>query len=265
MFKIFLLFFVSIYSFATGYTELMRASITGDLNAVKKLVEIKKVNLDEKYILPDGKKNNSTALLFAIKHNNFEIARYLMQKGANVNLENSNGVTPLIMAVMKRNEDLAKFLFEYGANINAVTEPTKSTSGLSSLFLAISKLLDEDFILYLVENGADVNLKITLDGQSGWTPLLYAINKKVSPKVIRALVNKGADLTISTTNGWSPLTLAVAKRLPKEDVMFIANKGADFYAKTKNGLNALKIAKDKRYNEYIIPLTKIFKKQFDIK
>jgi hypothetical protein len=58
---------------------------------VKLLVE---QGADVEGVSPDGK----TALMMAAMFNRAEIAEYLIEKGANINAQDANGVTPLAAA-----------------------------------------------------------------------------------------------------------------------------------------------------------------------
>jgi ankyrin repeat protein len=264
--KVVLFFLIATLGFSAGYTELMRASIRGDIDAVKKLVD-RGVNLDEKYIpaqdpnkpakapgKPTDDNRNSTALMFAVKHSNIEIAKYLIEHDANIHLRNRNGATLLMQAIYYKYEDLAKILLQYGANINTV-----SKNGISALIIAIDKNMSDDFISYLIKNGADVNYRT----QKGWTPLHFAIYKKMPTSAIKLLIDAGANVDARTDMGWTPITLAVKNRLPTSSIEIIAKK-ADLYSKTAQGLSAIKIARENNYKEIIPVLSDILKNKSKI-
>lgn len=259
--KLFLLSVLSTYLFCGGYTELMTASIRGDMEAVKKLVR-QGVNLDEKYDpaqdpkkpdpapgKPTDENRNSTALMFAIKHSNTEIAKYLIEHKANIHLANRNGATALMQAVFYKQEELAKMLIEYGAEVNNV-----SKNGISVLIVAIDKNMSDGFLDYIIRNGADVNYRT----DKGWTPMHYAIYKKLPTNVLQKILDAGADVDARTEKGWTPLTLAVKNRLPISSIELIATK-ADLYSKTAQGQSAIKIAKENNYDEIVPVLAKILK------
>jgi ankyrin repeat protein len=264
--KIFLLFILSTYLFSAGYSELMRASIRGDLDAVKKLVAMG-VDLDDKYIpmqnpnkpakapaKPTDENRGSTALMFAIKHSNIEIAKYLIEHDANIHLRNRNGATLIMQAIYYNYPDLAKLLVEYGADLNAV-----SKNGISALIIAIDKNMSDEFLDYLIRNGASIKYRT----QKGWTPLHFAVYKKLPTSIIKRFIEHGADVDARTDKGWTPLTLAVKNRLPIQSVEAIA-KRADLYSKTAQGMSAIKIARDNNYKEIIPVLSKILKNKSKI-
>ncbi len=57
-----------------------------------------------------------TALMATVVKGNVEIGTYLLEKKANPNLTDSNGVTALMYAVQFKNEDLVKALLKHNAD-----------------------------------------------------------------------------------------------------------------------------------------------------
>lgn len=117
-------------------------------------------------------------LAHAIMHRSFDCARILIEKKANVNAADSNGVTPLLLTcekLYKEHKDLTalefvKNLIKHGANVNA-----KNKRGLTALmYLAKNKNMSLEGIQYLVKHGADINIKDC----DGWTAAFYAIEYK---------------------------------------------------------------------------------------
>nr|WP_294937766.1 ankyrin repeat domain-containing protein [uncultured Flavobacterium sp.] len=71
-------------------TPLFVAISKGDLATVKKFVEYG-VDVNEA-------KNGMTPLMYAARYNNPEIAKFLIEKGANIDAKNHNGYTALKLA-----------------------------------------------------------------------------------------------------------------------------------------------------------------------
>lgn len=100
-------------------------------------------------------KNGFSPLGMAVYFAHEEITRYLLLKGAEVNLpaQNEWGVYPLHTAVAANQNMLAKMLLEAGANVNV-----KDPSGITPLHSA-ANLGNIELIILLLEAGADVKAK----------------------------------------------------------------------------------------------------------
>ena len=70
---------------------------------------------------PDGVTNGESALWRAALGDRLEVAQLLLQRGANVDLGNRDGMTPALAAVTAGNYNMALFLLQRGANPAAKT------------------------------------------------------------------------------------------------------------------------------------------------
>lgn len=61
-----------------------------------------------------------------IRTGNIDVAKYLIEKGANLNARNDHGETSLFIAAKSRFESIIKQLIEKGADVNIKTN-TKAT------------------------------------------------------------------------------------------------------------------------------------------
>lgn len=91
-----------------GETPLMMASINGDLPLVKTLVLKNKAQLDH---------ISWTPLHYACAKGHLEVAQFLIANGAKVDSLSLGGTTPLMMAVQSGNELLVKLLLDKGADL----------------------------------------------------------------------------------------------------------------------------------------------------
>jgi ankyrin repeat protein len=57
--------------------------------------------------------NGFTALMIAVQLNNHMIAKYLLERGANVNLTNNEGKTALFLAIDNNNEAIIRLLLQH--------------------------------------------------------------------------------------------------------------------------------------------------------
>lgn len=96
--------------------------------------------------------NQYTLLTYATKYKQYEIMKYLIHIGADVNKRDNRLDTPLIIAVYNNDMEAVKILTNANANLNK-TDVLKRTP----LTYCIEK--NQELIgAYLVENGADVNI-----------------------------------------------------------------------------------------------------------
>ena len=144
---------------------------------------------DAKAKSPDG----TTALHWAVYHDDADLVARLVQAGADVNAANDYGSTPLGEAATVGDPAIVKRLLEAGADAN---KPGKD--GATVLMLAARGTSVESARL-LLEHGADVNAKEAWRGQ---TALIWAAAQK-QPAMVKLLLEHGADPDArSNTNDW---------------------------------------------------------------
>lgn len=108
-----------------------------------------------------------TPLLASIRQNSFDIAKILMEYGADPNIPNKNGWYPLHFATQKKNFDIVKILVENGAEI----DQGDGEFGNTPLQVAITTSNnDRTFIDYFLGLNADPNKPNKL----GQTPADFA-------------------------------------------------------------------------------------------
>ena len=78
----------------------------------------------------------------------------MIEKGCNVNFQNVDGVTPILIAAKLDHYDLAKVLIDHGANINLSLWPFI----WFPIFYAV-EAEKPDLTSLLIENGSYVNVK----------------------------------------------------------------------------------------------------------
>ena len=106
---------------------------------------------------------DDTALLVCLKEEEIELAKVLINRGANVNVKGRWNSTALHIT---EDINIAKILLKKGANINA-----KDEDGETPLYIAVnSGDRNIDYIKFLLENGADIEIK----NEDGKTPLMVA-------------------------------------------------------------------------------------------
>ena len=172
----------------TGETPLMKAARTGNAATVQSLLAAgADVNARES-------RQGQTALMWAVAQRHPEVARALIDNGADVHASSNGGFTALLFAARLGNLDSVRALLAAGADVNAqagenggpgvttqyqnigaINAAKRSAAGMTPLLIA-SANGHEDLSLYLLEQGADPNAA----DPNGFTPLHYAIQKGAS-------------------------------------------------------------------------------------
>lgn len=222
-----------------------------------------------------------TALLYASRQGCLACVKHLVEAGAKVDLADPKGVTPIIMAATNFNFDVAAYLLSKGANPNKW-----DYWGRTALYAAVDlntlphggfpdrPSADETTPLKLAElllaAGANPNLQLKLmppyrsvkddrgaDGllHIGTTPLLRAA-KAMDVPMIRLLLAHGALVDLPTARGITPLMAAAGlgstaidtrgyydtddvQQRSIESVQLLLAAGANVNRKDANGQTAL--------------------------
>ena len=109
--------------------------------------------------------NPTTPLHLASANGHVDLARMLVDRGANVSAQKEDGWTALHLASRYGHVDLARMLVERGADMSAQKE-----NGWTALHLA-SRIGHVDLARMLVECGADMSVQ----KEDGWTALHLAL------------------------------------------------------------------------------------------
>ncbi|XP_023265917.1 histone-lysine N-methyltransferase EHMT2-like [Seriola lalandi dorsalis] len=135
---------------------------------------------------PDSQ-NRRSALHAAAQRGLLEVCYMLVQAGAQVDAQDKDLRTPLLEAIINNHFEVARYLVQNGACVYHVEE-----DGYTGLHHA-AKLGSLEIVSMLLETGqVDVNAQ----DSGGWTPIIWAAEHK-HVDVIRALLNRGADVTIN--------------------------------------------------------------------
>lgn len=196
---------------AKGITLLMKACENGNDWEIKNLL---KAGADV------NKKDNEgwTALMYAIRYQqNIAIINMLIQNGAKIKEENIYGLSPLtICASYNDNPQILKLLLSYYSSNEK--EVFKSfvivlTSNSGSEFSTIAK------VNAFIESSVPLN-----SFYEGKTPLMYAASFSKSTKVIKLLLESGAQPQIRSTEGKTAMDYALEnKSLAHDDFFWILN------------------------------------------
>ncbi len=130
--------------------SLFEAAAAGKFDTVAHLITTKPEQVDD--YTDDG----FTPLGLACYFGHYDVARYLVLKGADVNLPSKNGfnVYPIHSAAAGNYTDIVKLLIEAGAEVNV-----KQQAGSTPLHAA-AQYGNLDMLIVLLERGAEVNVRM---------------------------------------------------------------------------------------------------------
>lgn len=157
-----------------------------------------------------------TPLHWACRGVYYDIMKYLVEKGADVNAQDNNLVTPLISLVNRNNIEAAKYLLSRNADPN-IADNQKQTP----LHYAAARGLFE-MVKILLEN----NAKPEMRNSYGRTTLILAARETGNLDVIKYLVERGSDINAEDNNSDSPLILATWRGY-ETVVNYLIDKNAD--------------------------------------
>lgn len=171
-----------------------------NLQKVKQIIKFKKTYpdiLDEKFYLYEDYQDEVTPLIYALSLRHTDIARELIQNGADITLTDDSGSTPLIAAIGIGNRQIVDILIEKGADVNK-----PDYYGRTPLMIAVEKDSDGDITRALLNAGADMDAR-DREGRLAqdivWTPNISQILKK--KRAGMPLVQKQKDQPIATGGG----------------------------------------------------------------
>ena len=228
----------------------------------KEIIELIEKGLDVNTIEENSGK---TPLKYALEFSNSaEVIKILIEKGADVNSREKGDYTPLVYAVKYHsNPEIIKLLIKNGAcvynilkiakenrtknkdkihkliliNLDFLTTDfwktatlemvkkgisegadvnVKNTHNMTMLMFAAKYNNNDKIIKYLIEKGADVNPPQNSDFM---TPLLYASGFSSNPEIIRILIEKGAKINEKGTYGFTPLICALLNINRKREII----------------------------------------------
>jgi ankyrin repeat protein len=231
-----------------------------------------------------------TPLLFAARQGCIECAGILIDKGADVNVTDPDGISGPVLATINGHYDAAKFLVEHGTNPNLADKTGRTVLYSAVDFHSVpqdnrpapkeddSAVSTLDLINFLLAHGANVNAQLKAQQPyrakldrgddtmltTGTTPLLRAA-KAGDNEVVRILLAHGADPKLATRSGINPLMAAAGVGTKEEDttgrfkteadaietIQLLLDAGLDVNAAESRGQTALHGAAEKGLDQVV--------------
>jgi ankyrin repeat protein len=224
----------------SGNTLLHFAASEGDLKLTRVLLE----RIPE--VVNSRNDDGSTAFLLALKRQNPDIARLLLDHNPDVHVHDERGYTPLHVAVRTGHLDICRILLERNAEVNSQTHYR------STPLLFASGCGTPDLVQLLLDHNANVHV-CDADGD---TPLhRAAITGRL--EVARLLLKFDIEVNSRNNEGSTPLHLA-SKGYSEGNpdiVRLLLDHGADKQARNLSGKTASEVARGPKRQEIVQLLT----------
>ncbi len=214
-----------------------------------------------------------TPLLQAVRDNSYEAAEALLAAGADPNKTDPETRTPLLVAVANAHWDMAKLLIDKGANaddgsIVEVVEVTVNDAIVHASTHHVEQLTSTDILTLMLARGAkpDTRLSVLMPKKKAFgnsvitgpadMTALYRAAKAGDLPTMQVLLAAGADAKVALKGGVTPLMTAAGEGLDtsdgeptppvddrrKEAIQLLIDSGADINVADDNGVTALHFA-----------------------
>lgn len=183
-----------------------------------------------------------TALMCAARWGRVEMVKYLLERAANPNIHDSEGQTALSLAEKQNHTTVVELLRPV-----TIRDTADNTFRPCPLARPLERG-DNEKVKQLIAQGANVNQMFT---EGGWTrtPVIHAWNKKNDEMVVY-LVEHGADVNIKDSDGDTILSLAMKDGNFKL-VKFLFSNGGRIEFSTKDGKFTLQYPTSQEILQYL--------------
>ncbi len=243
--------------FAAGEDKLISAVKSGNMKMVQQYIE------EERFSPDTADKNGRTIIMHAVVSGRYNVAEYLLSKGANANRSDSKGYSLMhilagnsskasmiflekVLASGARTEDIAfdgdtpaAMLIRKGniAGIQLFLDkgdftPDRSAKGMPAIVYAY-KNGQKKIVMLLADRGAKLN--VTDDKK---VPLLHLAVEKNDGDIAKYLIDKGAVVDVKNQAGETPLLVSAGKG-NQVMIQYLIEKGADQNSVDSSGRNIL--------------------------
>ena len=182
--------------------EFFRAIEEGNTAKVKRLIS-EGVSIHSKI------ESAFTPLHVAAEYCRYDIARFLIENGADVNARTvkgwRGGRTPLHFAARGNCVKVAQLLISKGVDVNVEDDDRFIPLHYAAFYGS------KEMVVFLISKGANVNAKTDYQKTLFWTPLYFAIEEEHFD-IVKILLKNGADLFVKDKRGKTPFDYIVEKK-----------------------------------------------------
>jgi len=210
---------------------------TAKRDQVDKLQKL--LSADENW-LEKRDKYQRTPLHSAARYGAISAARFLLDRGADLNVEDEKGNTPLHLASIFRHDEIVDLLIQHKADVDLFNAQGQTPLHLASLYG------NPESIKLLLVGGANINIR----DAEGNTPLHIAVLYR-HPENLDEILKGNPDIDVTNTEGYTPLHLAVQRPENEKAIELLLKKGADMNIPDPTGRNALLVSVGSHQKAYI--------------
>ena len=215
----------------TTISQIKKLVKADDLKAISQLIE-SGLDINKTF------KRQSTLLHFAAEYGKYGIAKFLIDKAANLNLQDNAKNTPLMIStsVFSQHDSISALLINKGANPNIV-----GSSGSTALrnTIGIGGAGQQPIIFkLLIDNGADMNFQC--DECCNRTVFLYCCSWGTT-EMLQQLIDKNVEINKTDCKGLNGMMYAI-KLENKEAIKLLLTTSIDTKHKDNNGKSVLDYA-----------------------
>lgn len=222
----------------SGTTPFLCAVMSEKEEDILRLIEMgADVNLPNKERYPEFARypEEETPLIMSVISQNYNVAKILLDNGANIEGKDKNGNTALIMAACFPDMKILRELVLRGASVKAV-----NINGENAVMEAV-KNSNKEALLFLIEQGADINKREATRRE------VKSKNTEFEERLMQLIRDSDPYWELETNTycwrGDSPLMVAVRNK-EKDIAEILISHGANKSLKNSEGKTARQIAKE---------------------
>ncbi len=226
------------------------AGNNGSIEIAKLLIE---KNADTHAV---SRSSKTTPLMYAMRSNDIELIRLLLNKGADINEKNLHGETPLMYAAAWVDTPVFTFLLRHDPDVT-----TQTWRGKTALDYAtkenkaelVQALLthrgrtrvtseDKERCRQLAKRKKDPTTIAVFKHHYQQERALFKAIEEDNLVAVKRLIDEGVDTNSTTSDGNTPLIVAIIKDTSPFIIQLLVERGANINATNTNGETALMIA-----------------------